>query len=255
MIQIVKSKTKEDYLEELRRLFQNDDLRDKSVLIKINLARVPSSGHPRTDSEILSNTIEFFLHHGCACTIAESAGGYLLENLHHIGLEELLEHSKVKAMDLDLEDVDKVSIEDQEHYIPKCFKNYDIRIGMPATSKRPKMVFSNNIKLFIGAVPRKYYQIDEPTTWRPQIHQDLHKSIACVFRAIESYSPFHYYINGGKAMDERYGEFELNGIFLGDNALELDEYMTDAVFQIEKPEYLTRVKGKIDDSGANVKLP
>lgn len=167
---------------------------NSSIVIKVNIARPPEYGHPRTDPFLISQVVEYaYLNHG-RCTITESADGYLKENLYRIGLEKVINRFGVNLIDLDFEETESIKIDDEIHYIPKCLKNFDVRIGIPATSKRPGMIFSNNIKLFVGAVPRNMYQIGEPVSWRPKIHINLHKSVANIYRAILEYSPFQFYI-------------------------------------------------------------
>ncbi len=100
------------------------------------------------------------------------------------------------------------------------------------------MIFSNNVKLFVGAVPRRMYQIGEVVSWRPRIHVDLHKSVANVFRAVQQYAPFSFFMNGGLAMDENKGEFLLDGIYVGDDGVELDLFMCRNIFNIDIPKYL-----------------
>ncbi|OPJ58057.1 DUF362 domain-containing protein [Clostridium oryzae] len=214
--------------------------KNKYVLIKINLARPAEPGHPRTDVKLLSKVIEYVYLNGGDCTLAESANGYLRNNLKQAGLGEILSKYKVKLIDLDFEEVDEIDIDGEKHFLPKCLKNYGVRIGLPATSKRPEAIFSNNVKLFIGAVPRRMYQIgDLIKDWRPRIHIHLHKSVANVYRAIQEYCPFDFYINGGVAMEEYTGQFEFEQTFIGDDAIELDMYMLDNFFKRhEVPEYL-----------------
>jgi hypothetical protein len=84
---------------------------------------------------------------------------------------------------------------------------YGIQIGLSAFSKRSGMTFSNNVKLFVGAVPRRMYQVDAETTWRPCVHIDLHRSVANIYRAIMSYAPFDFFVNGGRATIEGQGRF------------------------------------------------
>ncbi|MFZ5354865.1 MAG: DUF362 domain-containing protein [Bacillota bacterium] len=211
---------------------------NETVLIKINLARPPEPEHPRTDAEILNNVVTYFINKGCVCAVAECADGYLDDNLKSIGLESLTKDPRVRILDLDKEEADRVTINGEEHYVPKCLKEYKLRIAIPAASKRPNAIFSNNVKLFVGAVPRKMYQIGETVCWRPRIHIDLHKSVANVYRAIMEYAPFHLFINGGKAMQENYGEFDFDAILVGDNGLELDKYIADNIFKIERPDYI-----------------
>jgi hypothetical protein len=108
------------------------------------------------------------------------------------------------------------------------------------------MIFSNNVKLFVGAVPRRMYQIDNKIVdWRPRIHIDLHKSVANIFRAIQGYSPFDFFINGGLAMDENKGEFMYDDILIGNDGIELDLYVLEKYFShLEIPEYLKRLENK-----------
>ena len=54
---------------------------DKNVLIKINLARPAEKDHPRTDIKILSDLIKYVYSNNGTCAIAESANGYLRQNL------------------------------------------------------------------------------------------------------------------------------------------------------------------------------
>ncbi len=213
--------------------------RSKSVLIKINLARPPEPGHPRTDGALLAEIIKYLASKNVGCALAEGANGFLKENLERVGLGKLVGENQVKVIDLDLEEYDYVRVEDEEHYLPKCFKEYGTRIAIPAFSKRTGMTFSNNIKLFVGAVPRRMYQLGEETTWRPRVHVDLHRSVANIYRAMMRYAPFKFFINGGKAVIEERGEFELP-ILVGSNGLELDRYLLKQ-FNLEEPEYIARL--------------
>lgn len=218
--------------------------KNNSVAIKVNLARPPQTGHPRTDPILLSKLIKYIGLNNGNCTIVESANGYLRENLNNIGLGDVISKYKVDVIDLDLEESEKIIIDDEEHFIPKCLRNYGVRIGLPATSKRSGMIFSNNIKLFVGAVPRMMYQIgDKSVDWRPRVHLDLHKSVACIYRAIQQYSPFNFYINGGLAMDEHKGEFIYDNILIGNNGVELDLYVLNNIFVTQAvPEYIKRLE-------------
>lgn len=77
------------------------------------------------------------------------------------------------------------------------------------------------------------------TTWRPRVHVDLHTSVANIFRAVQQYSPFDFYINGGIAMDEQKGEFKMADILIGNDAEELDMHTLRNQFSHhEMPEYL-----------------
>lgn len=224
--------------------------KNKSVLLKINLARPPEPGHPRTDPVLLANVIQYFVRNGARCAIAEGANGFLQENLERVGLERIVKENKVTVIDLDLEDFEPVVVDDQEHYLPRCLKDYAIRIGMPALSKRPDMLFSNNVKLFVGAVPRRMYQIGEPTTWRPRVHLDLHRSVANIYQAVMKYAPFHFFINGGRVMIEDQRELEMQETLIGDDAVELDQYFL-RYFNVEVPEYISRLSKPDPVTSAN----
>lgn len=218
--------------------------RNHSVFLKVNLARPAEPDHPRTDPSLLSQIIQYISLNGCSCTIGECANGYLRSNLKQSGLGGVIEEHKVQVIDLDNEDVDKVVVNGEEHFLPKCLKGFGVRIAIPATSKRPEMIFSNNVKLFVGIVPRRMYQLgDAVVSWRPRIHVDLHKSIANLFRAVQQYSPFEYFINGGLAMDEKKGEFMMPDVLLGSDAVELDMYVLKSLYSHhEVPEYLQKLR-------------
>jgi uncharacterized protein (DUF362 family) len=212
-----------------------------SALIKVNLARPPEPGHPRTDPALLADLIGYVTQHGARCAIAEGADGFLQENLEHIGLGRAVAAHDVRVLDLDREPFDPVSVADGEiHYLPRCLRDYALRIGCPATSKRPGMIYSNNVKLFVGAVPRHIYQVGEPTASRPGVHVDLHRSVANIYRAVMDYAPFLFYLNGGRAMVEGRGEIVLDRVLAGDDALELDRYFLDR-FGLEAPGYIERL--------------
>jgi uncharacterized protein (DUF362 family) len=211
-----------------------------SVLIKVNLARPPEPGHPRTDAALLTKIVRYVAQCGARCAIAEGADGFLRQNVEVTGLGQTVADYGVELLDLDLEDFDCVRAEGEEHYLPRCLKAYAVRIGVPATSKRPGMLFSNNVKLFVGAVPRRMYQVGEATPWRPRVHENLHQSVAAIYRAVMEYAPFEFFVNGGLAMIEGYGERDLGEILVGDDALELDRYVLGR-FGLEPPEYLNRL--------------
>ena len=151
---------------------------------------------------------------------------------------------------MDLEDCDEVVSYGEPHYIPKCFREYPVRIAVPAASKREGMIYSNNIKLFFGAVPRKMYQFDNENVLRgvprPKLHIDLFLSIVNLFLAIQEYSPFHFFVNGGLSYNENKGEFVLPESYVGNDALELDCHMFQAFFSdCEYPDYLNILRARL----------
>lgn len=241
---ILSGKNQEEFYQSLDKIgFRDKIISDKSVLIKVNLARPAEPEHPRTDAKLLSEVIEYIYSHGGTCAIAEGANGYLRKNLELAGLSNIISRFHVDVVDLDFEEAEPVTVTGEEHYIPKCLKDYGIRIAVPAAAKRPNMIFSNNVKLFVGAVPRSLYQVDNTfVDWRPRIHIDLHKSVANLFTSIQSYSPFSLFINGGLAMNEGSGEFYFKETLVGDDAVELDLYVLRNYFSNHDiPDYIRRL--------------
>lgn len=242
---ILSSKSHEELFPCLDKVGVKDAIsRNGSVLIKINLAHSAKEAHPRTDSKLLSQIIQYIYLNNGNCAIAESANGYLRNNVELAGLTGIINKYNVDIIDLDLEEVEEIIIDDEKHYLPICLKNYGVRIGIPATSKRPEMIFSNNVKLFVGAVPNRMYQInDKYVSWRPRVHIDLHKSVSNIFRAIQKYAPFDFFINGGLAMDEIRGEFLYQETLISNDGIELDLYILHNLFSyLEVPEYLNRLE-------------
>ena len=240
--------------ENEQKLFENFDIiglknesKNKDVLIKINLGRVYAKTRPRTDMSLLKTLLKYIYQNGGNCAITEGSDGYLTENLIASGFENMLKEYKIKVIDVDLEDCDEVVSYSEPHYIPKCFQEYPVRIAVPSASKREGMIYSNNIKLFVGAVPKKMYQLDDGNVQesvpRPKLHQNLFLSVANLFLAIQNYSPFQFYINGGLAYNENKGEFFLTETFVGNDALELDCHLFQTFFNdCEYPGYLNILK-------------
>jgi len=52
-----------------------------------------------------------------------------------------------------------------------------------------------------------------------------------------AYAPFHFFVDGGKAMFENRGEIDLEEAFLGDDGIELDQFVLDK-FGVESPDYI-----------------
>jgi uncharacterized protein (DUF362 family) len=215
---------------------------NRSLLIKINLAHPPEPGHPRTDPVLLKEILDYAFEFNARCAIAEGADGFLGRNVESIGLGEYIRQHRIQVIDLDEEPYDSITIEDEIHYLPKCLKDYAVRLGFPATSRRPGMTFSNNIKLFVGAVPRKMYQVGGSSLSRPRVHIQLHKSIVSIYRAISEYAPFNFYVNGGKAMFETLGEIDLEETLIGNDAMELDCLILKK-FKLQPPEYISNLGG------------
>ena len=54
------------------------------------------------------------------------------------------------------------------------------------------------------------------------------------------YAPFSFFVNGGRAMFEHRGEVDFGEILIGDNALELDQFVLKK-FGIAPPDYIKRL--------------
>lgn len=250
-------KNKQELLDNIDKIGLKDEIvNKKDVLIKINLSSPSTKNHPRTDMSILKTIASYIYQNGGRCAIAEGARGFLTENLINSGFEDVLRQHNINVIDIDSEASEEVLSNGEKHYVPKCFKEYPVRIAIPATSKREGMVYSNNIKLFVGAVPRKMYQLDNTAANghfpRPGIHQNLHLSVANLFLAVERYSPFQFYINGGLSYNEKIGEFSFENVFIGNNALELDCHIYHIYFNnCEYPQYLDILKAQYPGSSCD----
>jgi hypothetical protein len=233
-----------------QKLFENfkiigikNEIKNKAVLIKINLSGVYRKNNPRTDIALIKILINYIYQNGGKCAITEGANGNLTKNIIASSLEDFVKHYGIKIIDADLEAYDEVFSYGEPHYIPRCFQEYPVRIAVPSASKREGLIYSNNIKLFVGAVPRKMCKLDDDNVPegvpRPKIHKNLFLSVANLFLAIQNYSPFQFYINGGLAYNENKGEFFLNETFVGNDALELDCHLFQTFFSdCEHPDYL-----------------
>ena len=218
----------------------NDLVKNGSrVAIKINLAKYPQINNPKTDPTLLSSTIKLVNSMGGHVTIIECANGFLEENLRLIGLGNDFDAGLFEILDLDFEDTEEIIAADGEiHFLPKCLKQFDVRIAIPVASLRENHVFSNNVKLFIGIVPRCHYQTGDHTTWRPRIHENLSRSISNIYTLLNMYSPFHFYINGGNTfIRDRVNMERLPRYYVSDNGYELDLYLLQAL-DIVVPQYL-----------------
>lgn len=70
--------------------------KSKSALIKINLARPPEPGHPRTDPGLLAKVIQYLGTNGACRAIAEGANGFLQENIMRTGLEQVVNENNLE---------------------------------------------------------------------------------------------------------------------------------------------------------------
>ena len=246
------SDNEQNLLENFDSIGLKNETKNKGVLIKINIARGYTKNHPRTDITLLKTLVTYIYQNGGTCAITEGCDGYLTENLIASGFEDMLKEYRIKVIDVDLEDCEEVISYGESHYIPKCFREYSTRIAVPATSKREGMIYSNNVKLFFGAVPRRMYQLDNKNasigTPRPKLHVNLFSSVANLFLAIQKYSPFQFYVNGGLSYNENKGEFVLPKTYIGNDALELDCHMFRTFFSdCAYPDYLDILQARLLD--------
>jgi uncharacterized protein (DUF362 family) len=220
--------------------------RGQKIAIKINLAKPPSVTNPRTDPTLIRFVTKYLHDRGCQIFLIESANGYLEDNIRAIGLEKELDSGIFEGVDLDNEEAEKMTAEDGEiHWFPKCLKDFDVRIAIPSTSLREGKVFSNNVKLFVGIVPRRYYQTsDQVGTWRAKIHENLHISIANIYILLNKYAKFDFYINGGHTYIKNQTIDKLPKYYISQSACDLDLRLINEL-GLEIPEYLLRLSTRL----------
>jgi hypothetical protein len=214
--------------------------RGQRVLIKINLARPPLPRHPRTDAALLRAVLSYLLRSGTRPVLCESvAGSSLRDNLAAIGVLDFVNRHDVGFFNIDGSPTVSVTVDGETHYLPVCFGDYPVRIALPCASRREGMLFSNNVKLFIGAVPREHYMRPGEGQWRSKIHDHLDRSVRNVYLAFARTCPFHFYINGGNSYWDKRGGFTIDKTFIGTDALELDMEIISRYFDVAvMPEYL-----------------
>jgi uncharacterized protein (DUF362 family) len=219
-----------------------EKLSHKTVLVKINAAHPPAPDHPRTDPELLKGVLALLVDSGARPTICESSRGKFERNLKAMGILRSVRTKSVRVLEVDDLPTERVTVNGEDHHVPEEYLDYEIRIAVPCASKRENMLFSNNVKLMFGAVPIRPYSRPGETVWRSKLHDDLHRSVANLYMAIEAFAPFHLYVNGGNAYDERRGPFRMTDILVGDDALALDQLVLERWFPSHTlPEYLKRL--------------
>jgi len=231
---------------ELKEVFQQIGLDEalgagKSLALKVNLAAPPVPGHSRTDPDLVALLAGYAGHRGVTPTIIECADGYLEDNLRIVGLGQWLDNNELVCIDLDTAAAEPVTVPDGEvHCLPRCLPDFDVRVALPLTSQRPGRLFSNNVKLFVGIAPRRHYQDGSPGVPRPRIHVDPHRSISNLYRAVQSYAPFHFFVNGGPIAMGDSQPHSLGEYLVSDDGLELDRFVLDRL-GLPIPEYIERL--------------
>jgi uncharacterized protein (DUF362 family) len=210
------------------------------VLVKINLARPPLPAHPRTDARLLLHLLDYLLRRAARPALCESvAEGSLRENLSAVSLLDFVTANRIDAFEIDGLSAEPVTVDGDTHYLPRRFGDFPVRIAVPCASQREGMIFSNNVKLFIGAVPREHYTRPGEGRWRAKIHDRLDLAVKNVYLAVQRTYPFHFYINGGNAYWEKRGSFQLDRIYIGTDGAELDREIIARYFDTGTvPEYL-----------------
>jgi uncharacterized protein (DUF362 family) len=62
--------------------------------------------------------------------------------------------------------------------IPRKLQKMDVRIAVPCATKRPGYLYSNNVKTFVGLLPRSMCQNGTNSAFsRPMIHEDLKETV------------------------------------------------------------------------------
>lgn len=213
------------------------------VAVKINLSSPPGHGKVRTDADILSSAVESMISYGCDVTIVEGANGHLRENLSIIGLDRLLNEPTVHWLDLDMEDeIIWKECHQRRYPLPKILADMDLRIALPAVTKRPGYLFSGNVKTFVGILPRRLCRDGKQTSFsRPMIHDDLTETVSDLYLIVQETMPFHIFINGGNTVSEYSDITSLPYCYFGTDPIELDEYLAD-VLNAPVPGYLARLK-------------
>lgn len=208
------------------------------VAIKINCSKPPGAYSPQTDPAVLELVVHALLDTGCTVALVEGGNGYLPELLEGFGLSR---HTldRVDVVDIDrLKDVDRVLWDGKEYFLPAMLKDFDFRIACPAATKKPGYLFSNNVKTFVGLLPRQFCRKGtNPSFSRPSIHDDLHRSVMGVYLSFQRHSQFDLYINGGNVLFENRPSASLDGFLMSDDGLALDVHVLDA-FDLEYPEYI-----------------
>jgi uncharacterized protein (DUF362 family) len=211
--------------------------------VKINLPRLPKRDVPRTDLQLLRYVIDFLYGRGCRVTVLEGANGFLESNIRSIGLGEQLDAGIFDIIDLDCQEGREYIAEDGEtHFLPECLGDFDLRIAVPVTRLGKNTIFSNNVKIFVGVVPRRFYQNGSQALGRPKIHQDLHRSIANIYSLVRKHYPFHFYINGGNCLVYNKNLSFLPKYFVSDDGARLDLHILKWL-NLEMPEYLANLIG------------
>ncbi len=198
----------DDLVEILYKWFEDNckhnELDTKKIFLK------PNMGYPKpapftTSIDLIKSVVEVAQHLELKeIIIGEGSTSYssALQNFKETGLKDALKKLKVTFIDLDEKESISVKLSDGAiHYIPKFLSQIDIKISMPVIKfyddEEGNIFLSNAIKNFFGLPPKEKYQSTENSYQRDRLHEDLHKSVAEIFLAVQKYAPFDLHICDG----------------------------------------------------------
>ncbi|NHJ84346.1 MAG: DUF362 domain-containing protein [Asgard group archaeon] len=223
-------------------------LSNQTILLKPNLG-YPKPSPYTTSLELVKTIVEALNNlHVKKIIIAEgsTSTSSALENFKTIGVYDTLKDFQIDYLDFNTCEFSKVNSDSNvTHYLPTILKEVDLRISVPVIKfyydDQKEIFLSNAIKNFFGLPPKQMYQKSEESHMRDSLHQDLHKSVAEIYLAVESFSPFDLFICDGTQIlhgEASIGEpLDWGKIILSDNAIAADLKVLD-LLQKPKPRYL-----------------
>lgn len=223
-------------------LIPQERLKDlETVFIKPNLGY--SAPYPMTTSlAALEETISYFkgIKSGLNLVVGEGSASpsSALQNASTLGVMPLLRRVNVEFADLDQEDYEVIN----GIAVPKVVINADFRISLPCIkiSRQSELGLSCAIKNYLG-IPSKALHSEKEHHRRDKFHQDIHRSVAEVYNAIQRVAPFELHVIDGTTIlmgEESMGREKRWGkILVGADAEELDLTICEK-FSLNIPQYL-----------------
>lgn len=227
---------------------------DKKLLKNQRVFIKPNMGYPKpapftTSINIITSTVEILADaHAKEIVIAEgsTSKSSAIDNFRKTGLIEALEDYNVNFIDIDTcENSEVILNSGAKHYLPKYLQQMNLRISMPVIKfyddDEGNTFLSNAIKNFFGLPQKKMYKLNEDSHKRDKLHNDLHKSVAEVFQAVQKFAPFDLYICDG--LNILHGEAEhgqpekWDKILFSDDAIRVDLKVLEMMNK-QQPRYL-----------------